>query len=341
MGQFWTLKNIDRRERFEGGKLGEWLFESDHYDLLEKLMTPVQLPRDYDKWLNEGKRVAQRGLLFRLPDEILVMIFNELDAEDMSLFCFAISCKDLLTLAKQPILKAMNRVIPTWANCRLVCLGEYADVDDIPADWLTAEELMRIEAAFAAQSARNADGSNPMNKRELEFEDQSPMEGLLNLIGEPCKPEPRDALLSMEDQIFDSIMQEGSSPQSRRKQYWREMRMLRAFVDHPTRPAPEVLCNVSKGEYVRHAALPDVSSYHFPDRVSLAHALIVQVCWSPDPSCNFALPEEGYDRVSRGPWAGDRFCVTAENTMPGLAPGIGEWRDVSDDVAKFLCLFFE
>ncbi|KAI0334948.1 hypothetical protein GY45DRAFT_1317391 [Cubamyces sp. BRFM 1775] len=73
MGQYWTLWHVDRREGFEDlqGRLGEWLLESDHSDLLEQLVYEVQLPRDYNKWLKEGKRAAQRCPLFKYPQRVV------------------------------------------------------------------------------------------------------------------------------------------------------------------------------------------------------------------------------------------------------------------------------
>ena len=142
----------------------------------------------------------------------------------------------------------------------------------------------------------------------------------------------------MTRKIAKYIKMQGGSLQSKGKQYLREVDMLRAFLDEPLKPRPDVLCNISKGEYVRRAALPDIA-LDVGENVSLAHALIVQVLWSSDPSCNFDIPEEYDERIARGPWAGDKFCITAEDTMPELAPGIGEWKDVSDEVVKFLRLW--
>ncbi|KAI0659582.1 hypothetical protein C8Q70DRAFT_1053930 [Cubamyces menziesii] len=324
MGQFWAMKNIDRQEVYDSGKLGEWLLASDHSYLLGRLMAPIQLPKEYDTWLTEGKRVTQRSALFKLPNEMFDMIFDELESDDVSLLCLAITCKDLLALAKQPIVDAVNRGMSTWANCRLICMGEYTQyVEELPEGMLTADELARIKAALAAASSEDE------NEEERPYVDD-----LLQLVGTPREP-----LLT--DKIRDFTMEHRfrrarSSSASAKGQHWRDMGALEDLVSHCTHPEPEVLCNVSKGEYVRRAALPAVPGF---EMVSLAHALIVQVCWSPDPSCAFAIPAEYEERISRGRWAGDRFCVTSAETMPKLAPELGGWRDVSDDVARFLEVF--
>ncbi|KAH9892846.1 hypothetical protein C8Q73DRAFT_699660 [Cubamyces lactineus] len=348
MGQYWTLRNIDRRDSFEGGKLGEWLFEASHTDLLKELMIPVQLPKEYDEWLQEGEHAIQRAPLFKLPNEILGVVFEELEFEDFSMLCFAITCKDLLVLAKQPILQAINRAIPTWAHCRLICLGDYADdVQDLPPGMLIEDELATMKDALAAQGY--SDGSDEP-RSETEYE---PVVNALALVGKPPRPKLRKKDLDrdcyhrltsksvleadfrfMEHNILLPIIHTRRAlPHSSPKQCLWDADTLGAFVLDGTKPAPEVLCNVSKREFVRRDALLKISKFR---EVTLAHALIVQVLWSPDPSCNFRVAEEYHERISRGPWAGDRFCVTTLATMPEFAPDLGEWRDVSEEVVNFL-----
>ncbi|KAI0324512.1 hypothetical protein GY45DRAFT_377269 [Cubamyces sp. BRFM 1775] len=178
MGQFWTLRNIDRHVVYEHAKLGDWLFYSDHISLLMGLMAPVQLPRyvydaptnpdicrvagadtvgrarEYDSWLTEGPpRVTQRGPLFTLPDELFGAIFAELASDEPALFCFALTCKDLLALAKQAVRDVLSRAEAPWANCRMICLGDYVDdITDLPEGMFTAEERARIDAALAAHA---------------------------------------------------------------------------------------------------------------------------------------------------------------------------------------------
>ncbi|KAI0334945.1 hypothetical protein GY45DRAFT_966156 [Cubamyces sp. BRFM 1775] len=348
MGQFWTLKNIDRQDRFGGAKLGEWLFQSSHSDLLKELMVPVQFPKDYDEWLQAGERAIQRAPLFKLPNEIFGVVFEDLQFEDLSLLCFAITCKDLLALAKQPILQAMNRAIPTWAFCRLICLGDNAeDISDLPSGMLTEEELARIENALVARGLGDVGSDETLPEAEYES-----VADLLVLVGEPPRLKLRKKELDhgyrrlssksvldadfrfMEHEILQPLMRGRSAPSrpSPKQCLW-DASTLKAFVLHRTKPAPEVLCNVSKREFVRRDALPKVPTFR---EVTLAHALIVQVLWSPDPSCGFRVADEYDERISRGPWAGDRFCVTTMATMPELAPGMEGWRDVSEEVAGFL-----
>ncbi|KAI0655941.1 hypothetical protein C8Q70DRAFT_404860 [Cubamyces menziesii] len=349
MGQYWALKNIDRRDSFGGGKLGEWLFEADHTDLLRELMIPVHLPKNYDEWIQRGERAVQRAPLFKLPNELFEAIFDLLEFEDFSILCFAITCKDVLTLAKQPIFRAMNCAIPTWAYCRLICLGDYADdIHDLPPGMLAEEELAKMKVALATHGPSDGESDEP--RAETEY--YGSVTDALDLVGNPSRPKWRkkdldhtyrrliaksvletDFRFMERDVLLPIIRASRVLPRSSAEQCLWDADTVGEFVLARTKPAPEVLCNVSKREFVRHDALPEVPKFR---NVTLAHALIVQVLWSPDPSCNFRVAEEYHERISHGPWAGDRFCVTTMATMSELSPGSEGWKDVSEEVVKFL-----
>ena len=127
------------------------------------------------------------------------------------------------------------------------------------------------------------------------------------------------------------------------RRMWRSPYDLRAFdiLIRPTYPdsTEQVLCNLSKGEYVRAAALPvpviseQEPLYGWISQVSLAHALLSRICWAPRVyfSTPYAYTNEP-DPIRRGVWAGDRFEVT---TMDRLKRDIS-WQDVGDEFAESL-----
>lgn len=94
----------------------------------------------------------------------------------------------------------------------------------------------------------------------------------------------------------------------------------------------QVLCNISKGQYVRADAMPKRDSrygrgaYNNDYKIGLSQALLSQIMWSSSPretSIVYRWIES--DPIWRGKWAGDRIEVT---TLDRLRPGI-KWRDVS------------
>ncbi|KAI0774675.1 hypothetical protein BD413DRAFT_302471 [Trametes elegans] len=87
-----------------------------------------------------------------------------------------------------------------------------------------------------------------------------------------------------------------------------------------------VLCNMSKGVYVRQDTLRVGLTTGQP--ATVYHALALRITWSC--SANFAMPShEWEDEVVHAPWAGDRFClITRLEMMPMLPKEMG-WRDVT------------
>lgn len=89
-----------------------------------------------------------------------------------------------------------------------------------------------------------------------------------------------------------------------------------------------VLCNISKGEYIRE----DTLTVARDTDATLAHALLARVSWSTRLSVTVDCSERAKEEVRHGPWAGDRFCVATMDTLPVLGRGIGPWADVTGAV---------
>lgn len=98
-----------------------------------------------------------------------------------------------------------------------------------------------------------------------------------------------------------------------------------------------VLCNLSKGEYVRESTLrnkvdDEKSQYYIAQCVGLQHILAAYICWSSNYSCSMALSKQTRDELTRGRWAGDRFEVVHKDRM---RPDV-DWKDVSDEAVERL-----
>ena len=98
-------------------------------------------------------------------------------------------------------------------------------------------------------------------------------------------------------------------------------------------PGPRALCNLSKGEYVREDALPTARGGDMGMRIEWGHVLLARICWSS--SSKSGMPKEGNERLCRGPWAGDRVCITSVDALPEAEEGRA-WRDVSAEVEEVL-----
>ena len=101
---------------------------------------------------------------------------------------------------------------------------------------------------------------------------------------------------------------------------------------------PRALCNLSKGQYMREDALSNAHGQHtgLGRRVEWGHVLLARICWSS--SSESGMPTGDGDineRLCRGPWAGDRICITSVDVLPE-AEGRRAWRDVSAEVEEVL-----
>ena len=91
---------------------------------------------------------------------------------------------------------------------------------------------------------------------------------------------------------------------------------------HPGLPAAKdrVLCNLSKGLYVREDAIPLFEG----DQFNICQALLSRIIWSSRGTD--LCYKDAKDPIHRGKWAGDKFEVTATGNR--LRRGI-KWRDGS------------
>lgn len=106
---------------------------------------------------------------------------------------------------------------------------------------------------------------------------------------------------------------------------------------------PLALCNLSKRQYVREAAVEDLvtalkarkdknsTEKGYGPMPTLWQALLFQICWSSDPSVAMSCTHD----IHRGAWAGDRFEVNYLDELE-KAEDFADWVDVSEEVVCIL-----
>ncbi|KAI0329625.1 hypothetical protein GY45DRAFT_850329 [Cubamyces sp. BRFM 1775] len=324
MGQFWTVFNIDAREHYSssGWKLGEWFFQDDHDKLADLLRdkAPMSMPEEIKKKLTDGKRAVQTSTLFKLPAELWNMVLQELRGDDV-LFCLAITCKTIFAIAEKHLVKFYEELFPSWRDCRIICLGEYIDdEDELPAGVLTEGEIEWVK------SEREKWGS------------------CYSIFTETFKNERFQRLKVFHSAVGLDAMWRRSAWGPHGYTAWEgayedDMDMLRALYTHDqvsatSRVDREVLCNVSKRQYVRDVGYIDPE---VPMCVTLAHALIVLICWSPwsDYALAYDRDLEAVRDMKRGRWAGDRFRIVTEDALANMEDK-AEWTDVTEEAAVIL-----
>lgn len=207
---------------------------------------------------------------------------------------------------------------PCFGN-QLICLGDYADDDDLP-DAITKRELEKI----------------PIWQKDHPYFSRR---GPCNYYTYAAETFPSISMSSVYryGYAWAMVTQEWDEydmdyVQNRGQWY----RALEDILELETLCAEElVLCNLTKREYadgaeavrrVKHEELASDVSY------MLGAILRCRICWSWDDS--IAMARNPYD-IHKGVWAGDRFEVTTKDRfMASVEKTQKEWKDVTKEVVK-------
>lgn len=251
--------------------------------------------------------------------------------------CLCLADGHLLGVGLSRVIELQRALFASWAGRRVICLGNYAEDDDYPPSiqGYVEQELRRmhdIDAESDGDIEPDSDGNNEPNSdgdsEEDEDEDERPK--FYELVQEHYE-------------TFKNGDESWYQPDDSRRTHMLNSDEKKAylFLSEPKYPSPDqqILCNLSKGEYVRNQALQDSEltaeiddEYYYDENwssrlpmvsVELAHALLSRICWS--------TYSDELD-IHRGPWAGDKLEVT---TMDKVTSDV-EWRDISEEVLDIL-----
>ncbi|KAI0330953.1 hypothetical protein GY45DRAFT_1323101 [Cubamyces sp. BRFM 1775] len=324
MRQRWYLYNIDKQEVAEGlsAILADFFFRATlpstpgaHTALLSSIRRP-SLPKEVDTWMASGRTIIQRYGFGKLPLEVFDMIMDQL--QSMDLFVLALTCKSMLCALRTRLLSTLKELHAPWQNCRLILLGRNpSHRDDLPASLhLSADERAKIFDVVMERYRNHA------NRYTYAFGRADPFYYLLEHLPKGLRDVEKSGRGSRRP-----------GPTSVTRD-WRRLCVLwgcGAPICYPD--GQPVLCNASKGEYIRADGLTA------PD-TTLAHALLVQIVWSADPLTSFPrlCAEEVARTIASGPWAGDRVSVETMETLPTLPTERREegWDDVTSRVDSLL-----
>ncbi|KAI0722525.1 hypothetical protein C8Q76DRAFT_793569 [Earliella scabrosa] len=285
------------------------------------LLTPIPFPKEVDEVLTKGRVAMQPGPLGSLSAELLRLLFDELH-EFRDIVLFAITCKMLLAAGVPRLTRAYQEEFAPWVNCRLVCLGDRAQQEGVLAfPSLTDEEKDELKArAAAAKDPKQYDYTSALyiianDTYHSQHETDKARRAIRTLYGRRWKDAQERELISklLPDHVLRRVKRSSAGT--------------------------EVLCNLSKGEYVRAEGLTlpgDCYARRVEDsQTLLTLALMSQICWSDDISISMPINEDAAQRIIRGPWVGDRFVITTLEDMPDKYRRI-DWKDVTERVAAFL-----
>ena len=250
-----------------------------------------------------------------IPTDILELIFEEFGPDDVrAVISLSLTNTYLREVGQRRLWELMSLFHAPWWLERLICLGDYADGDDLPADIFMGEEEEKtltgnIIVDGQSEGARlyEASGRNYINDRMARLE-----------WDRMCYDAYTDDLSTKERHMIKEMVTPDFSWDGRPETEW-------------------ILCNWTMAEYVRADAIAELTGYQCSgpwthSSLSLGHVLLTQICWSADPSA--AMSYEG--PITRGPWAGHYFGIT---TVDNLSKDINcinkqPWTDVTEKIVK-------
>ena len=263
---------------------------------------------------------AQPIGLLSLPNELLLKIIGDEGFTSLeALVALGITCRRLYELTHELIGRCRDRSAAPWAFGRVVCLGDYADYEDVPKTLYTASERAMIE-----ENRRNA-GEDEVDMSyggiyQLKIKRGSIWLGVHTYDDPEAWPEETYEWLARftkaDRKRYDAIL----------------------GVTYPDRK-DWVLANFSKKEYVRASEIaklakrPNDPQPFLPNCVpDLGQALLTRIAWSSDDSLSMAT-DEVTENIHRGKWVGDEICITP---LEWLDQSTEQWMDISPSVVRDL-----
>ncbi|KAJ7196043.1 hypothetical protein GGX14DRAFT_673692 [Mycena pura] len=316
MGQYWKIINLDKRECHSLGKLGVSFFYGYPSECLNsslECLEPIFLP-DTVKRYRPGEllspAVRYPTTLVNLPVEIIHEIHSHMGGFDDLLF-FSATCQVLWEIGRGEMHRRVVELTGafSWAGDRIVCVGDYLRNDDIPASLLSAEE----REDFRVTREENDDDSEDENGDD---EERLYYYAWTELHSSKFFPRRDVALDKLLDRCYTTL----------------DETVISQLCDFKSlkQPAPRVLRNFTRQQYVRESAILDLRNENENeyDNIGFGEVVLSRICLSSDPSTNMRYAGD----IHLGVWAGDRFdVVSAEWLVTDAASG---WTDVSNEVLK-------
>ncbi|OBZ68049.1 hypothetical protein A0H81_11852 [Grifola frondosa] len=269
--------NLDKKQILPaglGGKLRELLFQYYPACLMDYLAVPVASSCPESKTVFTTTTVGLGRL--RLPTELILIVFDKIDDPQDAVF-LGLAHDALLPIGWNRIKALIMAASPigSWAGDRIVCIGDYAESDDLPMLTLSErQELSTKKHNNLYQYASN------------EF----------TVAGDPVKWAPDAKLVarlsSHEQMMLRRIVDYPQDSQ------WVLCNLTKG--QYITGEAIEDLF----GEP------PSLGPEHFTT-FGFGHVLLAHICWSSDPTTGINC----YRALSYGDWAGDEFEITTMQEM--------------------------
>lgn len=283
---------------------------------------------DKETSATENAKLLSTSPMLRLPNELLLVIFDAID-DLTSCICLCVTHK-ILGVAGEARIRELSIPKPgPWAGHHILCIGDYCY--EFPAG---VEEEISAQITAYADSFREGDS----DASDTQGEDAG-TPSFYECVSETYeKAQPPDQRLGRLHLAWYKLRFRLLSSVDRERVDTLVAAVTNVNLELDTYDKDLVLCNLSKGEYVRNDAedgkndAEDDKNGAEDDKmvVDLGLVLFSRICWSTDHSCS--MPESVSDRLAMGPWAGDRFEIVPREKMGRNI----EWKDITEEAVAWL-----
>ena len=249
------------------------------------------------------------------------MILDEVDSVE-GLLCLCFVHELIGELLEDTIYGIYLDWYTPWRESRIACIGDYTNDDDYPS---TLQATVTQSLTREREKAQERHGDTTLQEDHSELDEDGGQ--FYDLISAYPLIYPVKYPLLHTAQLLGTV---SLTPSDKRK-YHNLMSAIRQFCefeDPATDSMQTVLRNVSKGVYVRGDAVFDLHK-KIGSRITFDQVLLSQICWSSDDSCAM---ECDWKRLTRGPWAGDKFEIVRVDLIRDDIQG----SDVTDAVLSWV-----
>ena len=348
MGQYWTMTAHERREVLGWwGKAGAFIPSSAPASIIHRLAVPVVNNICDDSTTTSGFRNPSSGeansndldgfsatthvhsaienanihlntgsLLLQLPNELLLLISNELDID--SLFTLTHCCRVLRTILRPEVRTRFLRSLAPWANTPLICAGDYMRSNPpritthIPKDF----KLSLLMDPLVSDPPVDVD--DDMN------EEYSSMDvcRLMKHLNPTNVLEAKACLSPPTLNPHTPMGLTGRDPWVKILQYKKYFPAGRRWVLRNLTQKECVYVHILTSKHGYGGGVDEPDGEHALG-FSLGTLIAVWTAWSDNPSSSMS----GLD--VRGRWAGDCFDIVVEDRLKEDIERGGMWEDVS------------
>ncbi|KAI0047416.1 hypothetical protein FA95DRAFT_1227471 [Auriscalpium vulgare] len=348
MGQYWTIVNLDCRHKYELAKLGESFF--DGWEWLTRVLTDPLIPAPPAVTAQVADSLRSSLGALALPVEIVLKIFDELeDLEDAEYLSIAHPTLEAIGATRVHALRLAENA--PWIGGRLVCIGNYAQLNDLPVGMLSSTERAEIkrvcrggdagdesdsddesdssnDSDVSRDSSNNSDVSrNSSNNSDVSRDSSNNSDVSRDSSNDIVEP----TLYNFAERAYTDFahyLSELNSPFGRSSKdifgthgsdFTRYLAMRHAAYDGDD----WILCNLSKQEFVLSRTIKDFTGEKTKGplrkgRIGFGMAILARICWSSSSSIAMLGPENLH---SRGSLPGDNSGEIRGNGKHGRVDG--------------------